>query len=158
MPKKQKRRREERKTDYKARFALLKSEKPRLVVRKTNRYIIAQIVVSDIAQDRVIVAANSKELLSKGWPKEKSGSLKSLPAAYLTGFLVVKKLKTKIGEVVLDIGLQRNTPYSRLYAALKGAIDAGLKVPHDPSVLPDIKRIQANEKIKSLFEKIKEKI
>ena len=37
MPKVQRRRRIEAKTDYKARFNLLKSEKPRLVVRKTNR-------------------------------------------------------------------------------------------------------------------------
>jgi len=40
------RRRIASKTDYKARLSLLKSEKPRLVVRKTNRYIIAPIIVT----------------------------------------------------------------------------------------------------------------
>ena len=37
-----KRRRHQRKTDYKKRIALLKSEKPRIVVRKTNKYILSQ--------------------------------------------------------------------------------------------------------------------
>ncbi|MBS3077459.1 50S ribosomal protein L18 [Candidatus Pacearchaeota archaeon] len=155
MPKTLRRRRRERKTDYKARFSLLKSEKPRLVVRKTNRYILVQIIDSDIAQDKVIAETSSKNLLSKGWPKEKQGSLKSLPAAYLTGFLLVKSLKTKIGEVILDIGLQRNVHGSRLYAVLKGAVDAGLKVSHNPEALPDIKMITRNEKLKSTFEKVK---
>ena len=58
-----KRRRHEARTDYRIRLALLKSEKPRLVVRKTNRYIIAQIVESDIAQDKIIVGLTSKSLL-----------------------------------------------------------------------------------------------
>lgn len=158
MPKTQRRRRRERKTDYKARFNLLKSGKPRLVVRKTNRYILVQIVESEIAQDKVIAKASSVDLLSKGWPKEKQGSLKSLPAAYLTGFLLVKSLKTKVGEVVLDIGLQRNIHGSRLYAALKGAVDAGLKISHNPEALPEISDITKNEKLKSIFEKVKKAI
>ena len=37
-----KRRRIEAKTDYAKRIKLLKSEKPRLVFRRTNKYIIAQ--------------------------------------------------------------------------------------------------------------------
>jgi len=114
-----------------------------------------QLVESNIAQDKVIVEATSKDLIEKGWPKEKSGSLKSLPAAYLTGYLFVKKIKSKVGEVVLDTGLQRNVSGSRIYAALKGAIDAGLKSPHNPKSLPDIKRIQSNEKLKTIFEKVK---
>ncbi|MEM4271506.1 MAG: 50S ribosomal protein L18, partial [Candidatus Pacearchaeota archaeon] len=76
------RRRLEAKTDYKARLELLKSGKPRLVVRKSNKYMTIQIVKSEIAQDKVIVGTTSRILLEKGWPKEKSGSLKSLAAAY----------------------------------------------------------------------------
>jgi large subunit ribosomal protein L18 len=155
MSKTQKRRRRERKTDYQTRFNLLKSEKPRLVIRRTNRYLLVQIVESTIAQDKVLAEATSKDLLSKGWPKEKSGSLKSLPAAYLTGFLLIKNLKNKIGEVVLDLGLQRNIHGSRLYALLKGAIDAGLKVSHSPEALPKIESINKNEKLKTIFEKVK---
>jgi len=87
------RRRKEGKTDYKSRLGLLKSGKARVVARKTNRYFIGQIVISDIAQDKVIIGANSKELLSKGWPEELKGSLKSLTACYLTGFLLGKKIR-----------------------------------------------------------------
>ncbi|MBU0907600.1 MAG: 50S ribosomal protein L18 [Nanoarchaeota archaeon] len=155
MPKIPRRRRAERKTDYKARFSMLKSGKPRLVVRRTNRYIIAQIVCSDIAQDKVIARVTSNDLLSKGWPKEKSGSLKSLPAAYLTGFLLVKSLKVKVGEAILDLGLQRSISGSRLFAVLKGALDAGLNVPHNPEALPEMERIEKNEKLKTIFEKVR---
>ena len=77
-------RRRQNRTDYKARIALLKSEKPRVVVRKTNRYILSQLISSDLAQDKVSIGANSKELLLFGWPKDKEGALKSLPASYLT--------------------------------------------------------------------------
>ncbi|MBU0761139.1 MAG: 50S ribosomal protein L18 [Nanoarchaeota archaeon] len=153
-----KRRRKQAKTDYKARFTMLKSEKPRLVVRKTNHYIIAQIVESQIAQDKVVAKASSQELLEKGWPKEKSGSLKSLPAAYLTGFLLVKNIKTKVNEAILDFGLNRNIHGSRIYALVKGAIDAGLKIPHKESTLPKTERIEANEKLKSIFKEVKEKL
>ena len=158
MPKTQRRRRREAKTDYKARFALLKSEKPRLVIRKTNRFVLVQLVESDNAQDKVIARASSKDLLEKGWPAEKIGSLKSLPAAYLTGFLLVKKLKKKPADIVLDIGLNRSTSNSRLYAAVKGALDAGLKIPHKSEILPSIDRIKSNEKLKGIFERIKDKI
>src|SRR3989344_2115940 len=96
-----KRRRLECKTDYKSRFGLLKSGKMRLVVRKTNRYILLQIVQSEGAQDKVMINLSSKELLEKGWPKSLEGSLKSLAAAYLAGMLLAEKSKkSKIGEVM----------------------------------------------------------
>jgi len=158
MTKTIRRRRREAKTDYKARFHMLKSEKPRLVVRKTNRYVIVQIVESDVAQDKVVAKVSSKDLLNNGWPKEKEGSLKSLPACYLTGFMLVKNLKIKVAEAILDIGLQRNIKGSRLYAVLKGAVDAGLNIPHNPEALPPIEKIEANETLKSTFEKVKEKL
>ena len=158
MPKTQRRRRKEAKTDYKARFNLLKSEKPRLVIRKTNRYILVQLVQSDIAQDKVIMKANSKELMEKGWPKEKEGSLKSLTAAYLTGFLIAKKAEGKIKEAIMDMGLYRNVKGSRIYAALKGAIDGGLSIPHKEGNLPKDDAFSRNEKTKDLLNKIKEKL
>jgi len=148
------RRRLEAKTDYKARLALLKSEKPRIVIRKTNRHIIVQIVKSEIAQDKVLVGNTSKVLLSEGLPSEFSGSLKSLGAAYLTGFLVGKQaIKLGINEAILDAGMNINIKNSRIYAALKGAIDAGLKVPHNEKVLPPIESIKS-EKISKIFDKI----
>lgn len=158
MPKTQRRRRNEAKTDYKARFSMLKSEKPRLVIRKTNRYILAQIIESDIAQDKVIQRVSSKDLLQKGWPKEKAGSLKSLPAAYLTGFLLAKGFKGKTKAVILDIGLNRNVKGSRIFAVLKGAVDGGLNIKHDPKVLPSDERLNSNEKLSLIFKQVKEKI
>ena len=119
----QKRRRREGKTDYKARLKLLESELPRIVVRKSNRYVLAQYVKSEHAQDKVLLGVSSKELLEYGWPKEASGSLKSIPACYLTGLILGKEIKTKIKEekerVILDLGLGRNIKKSRVYAVLK---------------------------------------
>ncbi len=151
-----KRRKSEAKTDYKARFGLLKSGKARLVIRKTNSYMIVQVITSEVAQDKVIATLTSKELLSKGWPAEKKGSLKSLPAAYLTGFLIAKQAKSLVKEVILDAGMHRNIHGSRIYAVVKGVVDAGLNIHVDPAVLPKIERIMSNKNIsKSIIEKIK---
>nr|AJS12529.1 50S ribosomal protein L18P [uncultured archaeon] len=68
-------RRLEAKTDYKARLELLKSGKPRLVIRKTSRYIIAQIVLSENAQDKVLKGFTSLSLVKKGLPKDKIGNI-----------------------------------------------------------------------------------
>ncbi|MEM4259483.1 MAG: 50S ribosomal protein L18 [Candidatus Pacearchaeota archaeon] len=148
------RRRLEAKTDYKSRLALLKSEKPRLVIRKTNKYIIVQIIASESAQDKVVTGATSKILLSRGAPPELKGCLKSLGAAYLTGYIVGNQaLKLGIKDAIVDIGMHMNTKNSRIYAALKGALDAGLKIPHDEKILPQIDSIKT-EKIAKLFDKI----
>ena len=150
------RRRKEAKTDYKLRFNLLKSEKPRLVIRKTNKYTLAQIVTSDIAQDKVLLTISSKELLSKGWPEDKKGSLKNLAACYLTGILVGKKSKNLIKEAISDIGMHRNIRGSRIYSLVKGAKEAGLNIEVDEKVLPKDERIFSNKNIsKSIIEKIK---
>jgi|TARA_Y100000310_G_scaffold169941_1_gene170150 large subunit ribosomal protein L18 len=151
------RRRKEGKTDYKSRFGLLKSGKARVVVRRTNKYLIGQIVSSDIAQDKVVVGVNSKDLLAKGWPKELAGSLKSLPACYLTGYLLGKKSKD-VEEGVLDIGLQRNISQSRLYSFLKGLVDSGFKIAHDEKVFPSEEMLNKNEKTGKLIKQIKEKL
>jgi large subunit ribosomal protein L18 len=150
-------RRLERKTDYKSRLALLKSQKPRLVIRKTNRYLIAQIVQSEIAQDKTSLISNSKDLLQKGWPKEHSGSLKSLPAAYLTGFIMGKAALSnfKDKEIILDLGMHRSIPKARLFAVLKGALDAGLKISHDSEILPTIEQLKSNEKLAPLIDQIR---
>ena len=132
-------RRLQRKTDYKARLALLKSPLPRLVIRKTNRYVIAQIVSSEIAQDKVLVGKSTRDLLSNGWPEDKKGSLKSLKAAYELGKLIANEVKDKkIEQTILDIGMHRNIHKSRIYAVVKGAVDSGLNVKVDPEVLPSM--------------------
>jgi large subunit ribosomal protein L18 len=52
-----------------------------------------------------------------------------------------KALAKGIRKAILDIGLHRPTPQSRVFAVLKGALDAGLEVPHDEDVLPEDDRI-----------------
>lgn len=148
----------EAKTDYKSRLSLLESGKTRIVIRKTGKYIIAQLIQSDSAQDKVIASAVSKELLEKGWPEEFSGSLKSRPAAYLTGLILGSKAKGKVKEAILDIGMNRNVHKSRLYAALKGALDAGLHIPHSEDALPSMEMIEENAKLKSILNKLKQNI
>lgn len=151
------RRRFEGKTDYKARLGLLKSGKPRVVVRKTNRYILAQIVISDIAQDKVVLNISSKDLISQGWPEKLKGSLKSLPAAYLTGYLLGKKSE-EINEGILDMGLQRNIKGSRIYAFLKGLVDSGFSIPHSKDSFPDDEALNKKEETGKLIKELKEKI
>ncbi len=157
-----KRRRLKGKTDYKTRLNLLKSLLPRIVVRKTNRYLIAQYIKSEDAQDKVIIGANSKELLKYGWSKEAEGSLKSIPACYLTGLLLGKKIKNKEKDkikVILDIGLQRNIAKGRLYSVIKGLTDSGIDIKHKKDIFPDDKKIKGeNLKNKINFDEIKNKL
>lgn len=157
-----KRRRRERKTDYKARLILLKSSLPRIIIRKTNKYILSQYVKSKESQDSVVIGADSKELLKYGWEKEKAGSLKSIPAAYFTGLLLgkkIKKIEKENSKAILDLGLIRNVKKSRVYAVLKGLIDAGIEINYKKEVFPDEKRIKGEHlKNKIDFEKIKKNI
>lgn len=151
-------RRREHKTDYKLRIGLLKASKPRLVIRKTNKYIIAQIINSKESQDFTLAYTNSKELEKYSWKL----SFKNLPAAYLTGFLAAKKAeKQNVKEAIVDIGLQRSTKGSRIYAAIKGAIDGGLRI-NCPEEMFDEERIKGNhlkvKDIKQKIDEIKEKI
>lgn len=151
----EKRRRRENKTDYKARLNLLKSETARIVFRKTNRYVIGQYVKSREAQDSVVIGVNSKQLLKFGWPETAKGSLKSLTASYLAGFLLGRKIidrEDKV-EAIFDTGLIENS--RKAYAFLKGVVDAGINVKHGENIFPDEKKIKT-EKVD--FDKIKEKI
>jgi large subunit ribosomal protein L18 len=151
-----KRRRQEAKTNYYKRKRLLEGEKPRVVIRKTNRYIIIQYTESKLAQDKVVIGLSSKELLENGWPKESAGSLKSLAGAYLAGYLFGTKAK-KLDEAILDMGLIRNTKGSRIYAALKGMVDAGFKIAHNKDIFPSEERIKS-ENVEAFFDKVKDKI
>ncbi len=154
----------EGKTDYKRRLILLESRKPRLVVRRSLKYIQAQIVQFDEKGDKTLVSANSRSLKKLGW----NFSCDNTAAAYLVGLAIGKvALKNKINEVVLDIGLYRSTKGNRIFAVVKGAIDAGLKIPADEKMFPSNERISGkqiaefNSKFKDLpakFEEIKQMI
>jgi len=152
------------KTNYRKRLKLLTSEKPRLIVRKTNRYIIVQIARYNEKGDEILVGTTSKVLEKFGW----NFSFKNTPAAYLTGLLVGKMAVEKgIKEAILDIGLHSPTKGSKVFAVAKGAIDAGLKIPASEEVFPSEDRIKGLhiksylkkfEGISKKFEKVKKKI
>ncbi len=153
------RRRKERKTDYARRMKFLKSETPRLVFRKTNRYLITQYVTSKEAQDKIEMGISTKELLKHGWPKELSGSLKSITAAYFLGILVGKKIKEKkLREPIVDFGMMRMIHKSKPHAFLKGLVDSGLKLKHDEKTFPKLEKIQGKHIKNFDFEKIKSKV
>tara|TARA_Y100000034_G_scaffold19272_2_gene21702 strand:- start:1346 stop:1840 length:495 start_codon:yes stop_codon:yes gene_type:complete len=157
-----KRRRKENKTNYLKRIKLLKSKSPRIVFRKTNKYIISQYVTSKQARDKVEISINSKQLIKYGWPKEFNGSLKSLPASYLTGFLIGKKiLLKKLEKPIIDFGMIRPLHKTKIYSFLKGLIDSGIKIKSKEDIFPDENRIKGKHMKKDfsqIFEEIKLKI
>ena len=159
----QKRRRREGKTDYKLRMGLLKSGLARIIIRKTNKYFIVQAVESDEARDKVLAGVTSKELINLGWDKKFKGSLKSLPAGYLTGLLFAKKLRDKKinNKFILDLGLARTIHGNRLYAVVKGLVDGGVKLDVNEKVLPPEKRLKGEHlkpELKEIISKVKEKL
>jgi large subunit ribosomal protein L18 len=133
------RRRKEGKTYYQLRKGLILSRLPRLVVRGTSRYMIVQMVKAEVKGDKVIVSASSEELTKTyGW----KGGSGNVPAAYLAGLLCGYRAVGKgVKKAVLDIGLQSPSQGSRIFAAMKGVIDAGVVVPHREDVLPKAPRI-----------------
>jgi large subunit ribosomal protein L18 len=110
-----------------------------MVVRRTNRHILIQLVTAEMEGDKTLVSANSSELEQYGY----TGATANTPAAYLTGMLFAVKAK-KAGQdrAILDIGLNRATPGARVFAALKGAVDAGLEIPYGEEIVPSEERLK----------------
>lgn len=148
-------------TDYQARKNLIVQDlnkygtpKFRLVVRFTNKDIIAQVVFAKVKGDVVLSAAYAHELPGYGI---KVG-LTNYSAAYATGLLLARRVLTKLNladkyvgvsqadgkhflveelddgprpfYVLLDVGLTRTSTGNRVFGAMKGAADGGLNVPH----------------------------
>jgi len=131
------RRRREDRTDYHQRLRLLKSGKPRLVARVSNRHVRAQLITPGPDGDETHAAASSEDLAEYGWDAPTG----NLPSAYLTGYLAgMRALEAGLTEAVLDIGLNTATPGNKVFAVQEGAIDAGLDIPHSESVLADWSR------------------
>jgi len=146
------RRRREGKTNYRLRLKLLLSRKPRLVARKSLNNMMAQLVAYDEKGDKVLVSAHSRELVKMGY----KGHCGNIPAAYLTGLLLGKKaLKEGYNEAVLDIGLNAATKGAAVLAILKGAVDAGMDIPHSEDILPEEERINGSH-VKEYAELLKE--
>ena len=133
------RRRRESKTDYHARRRMVGSGRPRLVVRKTSTRIIVQVIEALPEGDRCIAVADSRQLKEFGW----GAGVKNIPSAYLTGFLAGHRaLKSGTDAAIVDIGLIKPIPGSRIFSAVKGAIDAGLTVPCSDKMFPKEKRLR----------------
>jgi len=135
--------------------------KYRLVVRITNTRIITQVVFSTIQGDRVLTQATSTELEKFGVPV----GFTNYAACYATGLLIARRALDKVGladeftgveeataeeyhveeestgdrrpfKVILDVGLIRTGPGSRVFGVLKGAVDGGLHIPHSVKKFP----------------------
>ena len=154
-----KRRRTE-KTDYRSRLALLRSEKPRIVIRITNANVNIQLVKFDLKDFRELTefSYNSKKLSDFGWEYSK----KSIPAAYLSGLVFgLMCKKNKIEEGVVDLGLIRITKGNKVFSVVRGCLDAKLKVPHSEDNFPSEDRIKGehiSEEMSKKFGEVKQKI
>eukprot|EP01110_Echinostelium_bisporum_P000978 TRINITY_DN12388_c0_g1_i1.p1 TRINITY_DN12388_c0_g1~~TRINITY_DN12388_c0_g1_i1.p1 ORF type:complete len:296 (-),score=168.57 TRINITY_DN12388_c0_g1_i1:77-964(-) len=133
------------------------SHKYRLVVRITNRDTICQIVYSKIQGDFVLAAAYGHELVNYGIPIGHT----NYAGVYATGLLLARRTLKKLGladkyqgnqdingedynvtpvangprpfKAFLDVGLARTSTGTKVFAALKGATDGGLNIPHSVS-------------------------
>jgi large subunit ribosomal protein L18 len=155
----QKRRRKENRTDYRLRLSLLKSGKQRIVIRRSDKYFLIQLVESNEAQDKVLKTVSSRDLLKYGWDEKKKGSLKNIPAGYLTGKLFGKDLEKK--EYIIDLGMYRTISGNRMYAVVKGLVDAGVNLNVNEKVFPPEERIKGehlNEEVKLMISKVEAKI
>ena len=124
-------------------------------MRFTNRDVVCQIVYATLAGDVVVCAAYAHELPRYGL----TAGLTNYAAAYATGLLLARRTLQKFGldsiyegntedvgedynvdaaeegprpfMCLLDTGLKRTSTGSKVFAALKGALDGGLDVPHN---------------------------
>ena len=148
------RRRREGRTDYAKRISLLKSRKPRLVVRKTLRGVICQVTRFNENGDQCLVTVHSKTLQKLGFKPKRN-----TPTAYLTGLLAGVKAREKgVKEIVLDVGLHPATKGSIVFACLKGALDAGLQSDYGEEKMPSEDRIAGKHLNAEGCEQAKEKI
>lgn len=165
------RRRREGKTDYFARRKMVRQDKDkynarkyRVIVRFTSTRCICQVAYTTITGDKIVAAANSKELVNFGVPCGHT----NYAAAYCTGLLLARRVLKRFGldeefkgkeeidgedyhvedeenedkrpfKAVLDVGLQRTQVGARLWGALKGAVDGGLHIPHNMKNFPGYK-------------------
>lgn len=145
------RREREGKTDYRYRKKLLQSRKPRLVARISLKNARAQVAAPAPEGDQILASAFSKELEEWDW----KGHSANTPAAYLVGFVCGFRARDSgIQECVLDIDRFVSSPQAKVLAVLKGALDAGLNIPHDEEVLPSEERC-SGEHISSFAQELK---
>jgi len=149
------RRRREGKTNFVKRLGLVKSGVPRFVVRKSNRGFVVQFIEYDPKGDKVLASATGVSLNKKfGWQ-----SKRNVYTAYLCGLYAgAQAKKKKVSEFILDVGLYIPTKGSVIFAALKGAVDAGLKTSYSEEMVPSQKLSNVPDAMKSQFTQVKEKV
>jgi len=152
------RRRREHKTNYRLRKNLLMSGLPRAVVRCSTRNVSVQFAKFDLKGDLILATATTQELVKMGW----THATGNLTSAYLAGYLAgTRAKKANIDKAVLDIGLRTPTKGSKVFAALKGMLDAGVEIPHNEVVFPSEERISGshiNDKVPKTFETVLAKV
>jgi large subunit ribosomal protein L18 len=120
----------------------------------TNKHFILQAVESHEAQDKVLATITSRSLLKNGWDKKKKGSLKSIPAGYLTGILMAKKLGK--GKYIMDLGMARTGKGGRVFAVVAGLVEGGLDIPANEKVFPSEERLMGEHAgLKDMVTKVK---
>jgi large subunit ribosomal protein L5e len=134
-----------------------------MVVRFTNRDIVTQIVYSEISGDKVLAAAYAHELPKYGIDQGLTNWAAAYATGLLLARRVLKKLgldeqfkgveeatgehtlteavETDDGErrpfkAFLDVGLVRTSTGNRVFAAMKGASDGGIFIPHSDRRFP----------------------
>ncbi len=151
-----------KKTDYKKRLELLKSNTPRFIVRLSNNLVRAQVVEYKKDGDITISSKSSKDLKKLGW----NHSLKNTPAIYLTSLLLCQDVKKKnINKVIFDLGLKNYKSGCKIYAALKAVVDSKIDCPYNEKAFPKEERISGKHiedykknNITKDFENLKQKI
>ena len=135
----QKRRRREGRTNYQKRIKMLLGKTPRVIIRLSTNTVVIQLAKFNEKGDAILAAVNSIVLEQHGWKFKKN----NLPSCYLTGLLLGKKAKELgITQAIADIGLHTSIKGSKIYAVIKGLLDAGLSIPVSKDILPSDDRIQ----------------
>ena len=134
------RRRRNGRTNFYYRKRLILSNKLRVIIRSSLKHIRIQIAKAELIGDKILNSTSSFELIKNyNW----RGATGNLPTAYLTGLLAGKKaLKNNLKQAVLDLGIASPIRGNRLFAALKGLVDAGLEIPHNEKIYPPEDRIR----------------
>jgi len=142
------------KTNYNQRKRMLIGHRGFITVQISNENTQVQIHQPELKGDKVISSAHSRFLIQKEW----KGSRKNIPASYLTGYLAGKKALGKgFNSAILYSGTRNYS--QRMAAALKGVIDAGLKVPASEETFPPEERINGEHlKIKNDIKNVKSSI
>jgi large subunit ribosomal protein L18 len=125
----------QRKTNYRKRASLLLSRRHFIVAKISDQNVFCQFLKPTVKGDIVICSSHSRELRKYDW----KGSMNSLPACYLTGFLLGKKSLAKgTDSAILYTG--RDSFTSRIAACLKGIVAAGVNMPVSEDTLPSDER------------------